>query len=260
MSSEFDRFVEVIAALRGENGCPWDRKQTHESLKPYFVEETYEALHAIDEKDDAALADELGDVLLQIGLHAKIAEEQGKFTIQDVCRLITEKLIRRHPHVFSDVQVEGVQDVLDNWYAIKKAERGTGPDAESVLDSVTPTLPALMLAMEVSKKAARAGFEWADTAGVFVKMQEEISELEEALQGGAPEEIESEIGDLLFTIVNVARWAGVEPEQALRTMVARFTARFRAMEDRARAAGVALEDQTPEEWDEAWNLAKKEQK
>lgn len=259
MSSEFDRFVEIVAALRGPNGCPWDKKQTHESLKPYFVEETYEALHAIDEGDDEELAGELGDVLLQIGLHAQIGSEDGTFTIEDVCRKIGDKLVRRHPHVFSGVEVSGVEDVLTNWQEIKKAERG-GQAQESVLDGVVPSLPSLMLAMEVSKKAARAGFEWPDMADVFVKLQEETSELEEAIQGGAPEEIESEIGDLLFTIVNISRWADVDPEQALRSMVRRFSARFRAMEDRAKAAGVALEDQTAEDWDKAWNLAKKEQK
>ena len=258
MSSEFDRFVEIVAALRGPNGCPWDKKQTHESLKPYFVEETYEALHAIDEGDDEELAGELGDVLLQIGLHAQIGSEDGTFSIEDVCRKISDKLVRRHPHVFSGVEVSGVEDVLTNWQEIKKAERG-GQAQESVLDGVVPSLPSLMLAMEVSKKAARAGFEWPGMADVFVKLQEETSELEEAIHGGAPEEIESEIGDLLFTIVNISRWADVDPEQALRSMVRRFSARFRAMEDRAKAAGVALEDQTAEDWDEAWNLAKKEQ-
>lgn len=257
MSDAFDRFVKTVAALRAPNGCPWDRKQTHESLKRYFVEETYEALQAIDDGDDEELKSELGDVLLQIGLHAKIAEEGQRFDIHDVCTAITEKLIRRHPHVFSDVQVDGVDDVLTNWEAIKTAEKG-GALPESALDGVPQSLPALLLALEVSKKAARQGFEWPDLNGVLDKMMEEIAELREAIASDRAEDIESEVGDLLFTIVNVARWAKVDPEQSLRDMVRRFSARFRAMEDRAKAAGRPLNDMSLREWDDLWNSVKKD--
>lgn len=255
MSKEFDRFIEAIQALRSENGCPWDRKQTHKSLKPYFVEETYEALQAIDDEDDEELKGELGDVLLQIGLHAQIAAEQGRFTAEDVCRAITDKLIRRHPHVFGDVQVNGVDEVLVNWEAIKATEK---PDKqpESVLEGIPGSLPALMLAMEISKRAARQGFEWPDMDSVFDKMHEEVGELKEALREGSPEDTADEIGDLLFTIVNISRWAHVDAEESLRQMVSRFRVRFRAMENQARLAGTQLKDLTPEEWDRLWNLAK----
>lgn len=255
MSEAFDNLIACVAALRGPDGCPWDKKQTHASLKPYLVEETYEALQAIDDGDDTELAAELGDVLLQVALHSQIASETGRFTVDDVCERINEKLIRRHPHVFGDVQVNGVDDVLTNWEAIKRQERGASKQ-ESALHGVPPSLPALLLAMEVSKKAARAGFEWPDMSGVLAKMREETLELEEALREDRTEDIADEIGDLLFTVVNVARWAHVDAEEALRSMVKRFRARFEAMEDTALASGRQLSGLTPEDWDQLWNQAK----
>lgn len=257
MSGEFERFLRTVDALRDPGGCPWDREQTHRSLRPYLVEETYEVLQAIDEGDDEQLKSELGDVLLQVALHARIAREEGRFDINDVCRAITDKLIRRHPHVFGNVEVDGVDEVLSNWEAIKAAEKKDSAP-ESALDGVPRSLPALLLALEVSKKAARQGFEWPNLDGVLDKMMEEIGELREAIAGGRVEEVESEIGDLLFTIVNVARWMGVDPEQTLRDTVRRFSARFRAMEDRARASGRQLTGMSPEEWEELWQSAKRE--
>ncbi len=255
MSEEFDRFVETVDKLRGENGCPWDKEQTHRSLKPFFVEETYEALQAIDDGDDISLAGELGDVLLQIGLHSRIASEEGRFDINDVCRLITEKLIRRHPHVFSGLKVNGVDEVLTNWEAIKSREKAAATPP-SMLDGVPAAMPALLMALEVSKKAAAAGFEWPNIGGVLAKMREEIDELDDALKKDSAEDIEGEIGDLLFTIVNVARWAGSDPEEALRRMVARFRARFKLMEEHAQRQGIKLQDLSFQEWDDAWNQAK----
>lgn len=256
MSEAFDKFVETISTLRGPNGCPWDKKQTHASLKPYFVEETYEALQAIDDQDDEELKSELGDVLLQIGLHAQIANETSRFNIDDVCNAITEKLIRRHPHVFSDVTVSGVDEVLTNWEAIKAIEKPKEARNQSAIGEVPSSLPALLLALKVSKKAAKLGFEWQDIHGVLDKMREEISELEAALSDGRTEDIEDELGDLLFTIVNVARWAKVDPEESLRRMVMRFRSRFSAMEAEARKRGVELSSLDAKTWDDLWNLAK----
>lgn len=257
MSEAFERFVRTVDALRDPGGCPWDREQTHRSLRPFLVEETYEVLQAIDEGDDEQLKSELGDVLLQVALHARIASEEGRFDIHDVCRAITEKLIRRHPHVFGSVEVNGVDEVLSNWEAIKAAEKKDSPP-QSALDGVPRSLPALLLALEISKKAARQGFEWPDLNGVLDKMMEEIGELRQAIASGRVEDVESEIGDLLFTIVNVARWVRVDPEQTLRDMVRRFSARFRAMEDRARASGKPLTEMSAEEWEDLWQSVKQE--
>lgn len=257
MSDSFDRLIETVAALRAPGGCPWDREQTHQSLKRYFVEEVYEALQAIDDGDDQELKGELGDVLLQVALHAQIADEGDRFNIDDVCEAITEKLVRRHPHVFGSVDVDGVDQVLTNWEAIKDEEKGlTGQ--ESALDGIPQSLPSLLLALEVSKKAARLGFEWPDIDGVFDKMHEEISELKGAMRTGRAEEVEAEIGDLLFTIVNIARWSNVDPEISLRSMVRRFSARFQAMEDLARAQGRDMETMSLEEWDALWTQVKQE--
>ncbi len=261
MPESFDRFVEIVAALRAPGGCPWDRKQTHESLKRYFVEETYEALQAIDDQDDAGLSEELGDVLLQIGLHAQIASERGSFEIDDVVQGINEKLIRRHPHVFAEVEVDSAEEVLVNWEAIKRQEKNAS-ELDSALSGVPQALPALLLAMEVSKKAAKQGFEWPDMQGVVAKMREEVEELDAELRAPSldSQRIADELGDLLFTVVNVARWAKVDPEDALRRMVRRFTERFKAMEERARAAGLALQKLTPEEWEDLWQSSKRAEK
>ncbi len=259
-AAAFERFLRTVDALRDPGGCPWDREQTHRSLRPFLVEETYEVLQAIDEEDDEQLKSELGDVLLQVALHARIASEEGRFDMGDVCEAITAKLIRRHPHVFGSVEVNGVDEVLTNWEAIKAAEKAAkndGPE-RSALDGVPQALPALLLALEVSKKAARQGFEWPDLDGVLDKMMEEIGELRQAIAEGRAEEVESEIGDLLFTVVNVARWVRVDPEQTLRDMVRRFSARFRAMEDRARAAGRPLGEMSPDEWEDLWQSVKRE--
>jgi len=252
---EFKKLTETVARLRSPEGCPWDKQQTHESLKRYVIEETYEVVEAIDRGDPTKLKEELGDLLLQVLLHAQIASESGEFDIADVCRILREKLVRRHPHVFADRQVAGVDEVLTNWEQIKRAEPGY-EDRESVLDGVPESLPALMRAAKISKKAARIGFDWPDIHSIFDKLAEETCELREAVDSGDKETIKAEIGDLLFTVVNISRFAGIDPEEALRDMLGRFSQRFRKIEEIARETGRNLADMTLEEMDRVWNEAK----
>lgn len=253
----FEELVDVIARLRGEGGCPWDRQQTHESLKKYLLEETYEVVDAIDGNDTEGLRSELGDLLIQILFHAQLAHERDAFDIRDAIRGITEKLIRRHPHVFGESPVATTEEVLHRWEQIKAGEPGA-KERTSILDGVPRTLPALARAVEVSKRAAAAGFEWPDIEAVFEKLREEVGELQDELAGGDRERIAQEIGDLLFTVVNVARWAKVDPEDALRTMISRFTERFMRIEEAARASGKPLEQMGIREMDAVWNRAKAE--
>jgi len=249
--------VWVVDRLLGPGGCPWDQEQTHESLKRYLIEESYELIDAIDGGDESAMREELGDVLLQPLMHAQKKHLEGAWSIEEVAQGITEKLIRRHPHVFGEVAVQDSAEVLRNWDAIKRAEKGSAASSEvvSILAGVPRAMPALLLAQEVSKRAARAGFEWPDLEGVWAKFHEEEQELREALATGDRAEIESELGDLLFTVVNLARWAKVDAEDALRTMVNRFRGRFERMEE---LAGRPLGELSSEEWDDLWNQAKRE--
>ena len=248
----FYGLVQIVDSLLGPNGCPWDREQTHKSLKKHMVEETYEVLDAIDKNDPDALCEELGDFLLQALMHAQMDAIEGFYDIDDVVQGISEKLVRRHPHVFGDVSVSGSDEVLTNWDAIKKAEKG---EATSALAGVPRAMPALLRAHEISKRAVRVGFEWQQLEDVFTKLSEEIAELRQAMQGDSREQIESEIGDVLFTVVNIARWLKVEPEEALRKMVDRFTARFQRMESLAEKPVAQL---SFDEWDALWNQAKAE--
>jgi len=230
--ADYADFIRVIARLRAPDGCPWDRQQTHASLKRYLLEETYEALEAIDAGDAERLCDELGDVLLQIALHAQIAAEAGDFTERDVVDRITEKMIRRHPHVFGDVDVADADEVLRNWEAIK---RGESPERQSLLDGVPASLPALLRASDLSRRAAKVGFDWPSLAEVWAKACEELAELEAELPAGDASRRAEELGDVLFTLVNVARWTEVDPEDALRQAAARFERRFREVERLAAA-------------------------
>lgn len=255
---DFAGLVHVVARLRGPGGCPWDREQTHETLRIYLLEETYEALDAINTHDDAKLCEELGDVLLQVVLHAQLASEEGRFDIQDVVYQQCEKLVRRHPHVFGDVQVRDSAEVLRNWERIK-AEENNHAHRQSVMDGVIPSLPALAFALEVSKRAVKVGFEWPDLQGVLDKFREEQEELAEAIAQGDRARVEAEMGDLLFTLVNIARHLKVDAEQALHAMVRRFIVRFQQMEQMARERGKQLERLTPEEWDVLWEQAKRNQ-
>ena len=242
--------VYVSDRLLGPGGCPWDKAQTHESLKRYLLEESYELFEAIDSGSDEKLKEELGDVLLQPIMHAEMKKIAGGFDIDDVANAVVDKLVRRHPHVFGNVTAETTDDVLRNWDSIKRSERET---QESILSGIPRAMPALLRALEVSKRAVRAGFEWPDIESVFDKLHEEEAELIRGLGSGDQAHIEAEIGDLLFTVVNLARWSKVEPEEALRKMLDRFTARFALMEQNADKPLTTL---SPEEWDALWNDAK----
>ncbi|MCX7799848.1 MAG: nucleoside triphosphate pyrophosphohydrolase [Fimbriimonadales bacterium] len=243
----------VVDRLLGPGGCPWDQQQTHASLRRHLLEEAYEVIEAIDAEDWDKLREELGDLLMQPVMHAQMEKLQGRFDIHDVARDLVDKLVRRHPHVFGDREVADADEVLRNWDSIKQREKGGSP--ESILAGVPKAMAALLRAYEVSKRAARVGFEWPDLESVFGKLREEESELRAAIASGQAREIEAEVGDLLFTAVNLARWAGTDPENALRRMLDRFTARFQAME---RQAGKPLVELTPEEWDELWNASKRD--
>ncbi|MEE8110464.1 MAG: nucleoside triphosphate pyrophosphohydrolase [bacterium] len=259
----FEDLVEIMARLRGEGGCPWDREQTHESLTAYLIEETHEVIEAIEKGSDEKLMEELGDLLLQIVFHAQIAQEEGRFTIRDVIGRIHEKLVQRHPHVFGDVEAETSDKVLRNWEAIKLTERRRenredGGRPPSVLDGVPASLPALLKAQRVQTKAGRVGFDWERPEGALEKVREEVAEIEKALQSGTEEAVTKEMGDLLFSIVNVARHLKVDAEAALRGSVAAFMERFRYIE-----ASLAKRGLTPEQADLAtldalWEEAKEE--
>ncbi len=253
--TSFEQFQEIIAHLRAPEGCPWDRKQTHEALRQYLLEETYEVLEAIDSGDTDELYKELGDLLLQIVLHTQIAIDDGEFHMTDVIRHINEKMVRRHPHVFATTEVDDADEVVVNWEAIKAEERAqNGKDErESLLDGIPQALPALVLALKYQDKAARAGFDWPQIDGVREKI---IEELDEVLAAETPANRMEEIGDLLFVLVNWARWLDVEPEDALRQTNAKFYRRFRHVEARAAASEKPLADHTLEELDAYWNDAK----
>lgn len=226
---KFQELVNVMARLRAPGGCPWDRKQTFDTIKPYLLEETYEVVDAIDRRDWDGLAEELGDLLLQPVFFAEMAREAGLFTIADSLDAINQKLIRRHPHVFADASAETPEDVKRRWEEIKKEEKG-GEEPASVLDSVPRNLPALMEAEKIGKKAAEIGFEWKNVSGVLEKIAEEAAEVADARNSENREYIEHELGDLLFTVVNLARFLKVDPEQALRKTNARFRSRFAHVE------------------------------
>ncbi|MCS6910028.1 MAG: nucleoside triphosphate pyrophosphohydrolase [Anaerolineales bacterium] len=252
--SSFEAFQEIVAHLRAPEGCPWDREQTHLSLRRYLLEEAYEVLHALDAEDMNALRGELGDLLLQVVLHAQIATEEGAFTMADVLAEIQEKMIRRHPHVFGNVHVASAGEVMRNWEQIKAEERGDKPsEGNGVLGEAPPGLPALAQAETYQKRAARVGFDWPDVAGVRAKVMEEMAEVEAAANDG---ERAKEVGDLLFAVVNWARWLKVEPETALREANARFAARFQKVEAAARAQGRSLTSMTPAELDALWEQVK----
>lgn len=253
-SPGFYGLVEIVAALRGPGGCPWDLKQTHQSLKTHLVEETYEVLAAIDSGDPDKLCEELGDFLLQALMHAQIDNEQGLYDIEDVIRNQSDKLLRRHPHVFGGLDVAGVEDVLQNWDRIKSEEKGGAP--RSALEGVPDALPALLRAYEVSKRAARLGFDWPDLNSVLDKVQEELDELRREAATPNSDRLLHEVGDLLFAVANAARKAGLEPEDALRNMLRRFTRRFGWMEAELGRLGRDPRSLTAEEWDQLWSRAK----
>lgn len=258
-----DPLVNVMAKLRGPGGCPWDREQDHHTLKRYLIEEAYEVLDAIDQNDDRALVEELGDVLLQVVFHSQIASETGRFDIDDVIEAITQKLIRRHPHVFEGAHAPDAEAVLQNWERLKQAEKaarsghGEGEKAPSLLDGIPKHLPALMLAEDMQRRAAKVGFEWDDAQGAYDKVEEEWRELISARKSGERARLEEEWGDLFFALVNAARYDGVNPEEALRQAARKFERRFRFIEAQAAADQRDLAEMTLAEMDALWDEAKK---
>ena len=255
-ATSFEAFQEIIAHLRAPNGCPWDREQDHQSLRSDLLEETYEALAALDANDPQAMREEFGDLLLQIVLHAQIASEYGEFKMQDVLHGIHTKIVHRHPHVFGDVEVDGVGKVLQNWEKLKAEERqAKGKSEAGLLDSVPVALPALSLAEEYQKRVARVGFDWPDVQGVLDKVCEEAAEVRSA-EGSKRS---AEIGDLLFAVVNLARWCEADAESVLRETNTRFKRRFSSIEQATRARGKKVAELTPQEMDDLWEAAKKDE-
>jgi tetrapyrrole methylase family protein/MazG family protein len=248
----FDEFVRVIAVLRGPDGCPWDRVQTHSSLRKNMIEEAYEAVEAIETGDIAELREELGDVLLQVVLHAQIASEDGSFDIDDVARTITAKIVHRHPHIFADATAGTSDEVLANWDKIKHAEKSEL--GHGTLDGIPHALPALMYAQKMSRKAVAVGFEWETLDDVWAKFHEEIEELK-ATEPGSPEAAD-ELGDVLFTVVNLARKQGIDAETALRMTCEKFRSRFADMESSAQSRGTRIEELSIEEMELLWQQAK----
>ncbi|MCS7010187.1 MAG: nucleoside triphosphate pyrophosphohydrolase [Anaerolineales bacterium] len=253
--TSFEAFQEIVARLRAPDGCPWDREQTHRSLRSHLLEEAYEALDAIDAEEPAKLQEELGDLLLQIVLHAQIAFEEGDFTMANVLEQVSRKIIRRHPHVFGDAEIRDVQGVLKNWEKLKQAERTeSGQGERSALDGVPLSLPSLLQAQEYQERAARLGFDWPEVQGVLEKVVEEVREIQHVQND---EDFANELGDLLFSLVNLARWRKVNAEFALRAANQRFRERFAYIEAVARGQGRKLSEMTLEEMDQLWEEAKR---
>ncbi|WP_296013506.1 nucleoside triphosphate pyrophosphohydrolase [uncultured Adlercreutzia sp.] len=271
----FDEFVATIEALRAPDGCPWDKVQTHQSIASNMIEEAYEAVDAIEASDRPHMLEELGDVLLQVVLQSQIAADAGEFTIDDVCRTVNEKIVRRHPHVFGELQAGDANEVLDVWDQIKMAEKeaadAAAEEPEGLLDGVPKSFPALMQAQKISRKAASAGFEWPDVEAVWDKVNEEIAELREAYalapkssngkvngeaDPAAKAAVEMELGDVLFSLVNVARKMGVNAEEALRGTCGKFRERWAFMEGAAAGQGRRIEDLSADEMEELWAMAK----
>lgn len=265
MSQAFDELVAVMARLRAPGGCPWDAEQTHQTLGRYLLEEAYEAFDAIHEADTtgdtAALREELGDVLLQVVFHAEIAAERGDFMVDDVASGVAEKLIRRHPHVFGELELSTADEVLDNWDKLKERERATSgkvrKQAESILDEVPVHFPALLEGLKLTSRAAKVGFDWENADQIFDKLTEETVELKEAIASGDGQKINEEVGDLLFVIQNLARHLDVEPETALKETNRKFRKRFKFVEDALESKGRGINSASLDEMDNLWNEAKR---
>jgi len=243
--------IKVVETLRSENGCVWDRAQTHETLTPHMLEEAYEAVEAIKEKNPEHLREELGDVLLQVVLHSQIAKEAGEFDIEDVAKELKDKLIHRHPHVFGTKHADTQQEVIENWEKLKQEEK---TDRKSKMDGIPKTFPALMACQKISKRAVKAGFEWDRVETLLDCIKSEYDEFKEAVEGGSKDEMEDEMGDIFFATVNLARWYKIDAEQALLRANEKFKKRFRKMEELAQKP---LEEYSFEEFDKLWKSAKK---
>ncbi len=246
--------MELASALRSKNGCPWDRAQTSDTLKPYLIEEAYEVFDAIENNDNDNLKEELGDLLYQIYAHAAIAEEEGRFNIDEIAEGIIKKMIFRHPHVFGNEKLNNKEEVIDKWEALKKKEK---KEKESILDGVPVHLPALLRAYRIQQKASRIGFDWEKIDDVKAKLDEEINEFKNALDENKSEKIFEELGDILFTLVNISRFININPEEALSKTTKKFVKRFRYIEKELRQAGKNFTDMTLKELDEIWERAKK---
>jgi MazG family protein len=252
-----ERLLSIMARLREPGGCPWDREQTLDTLRPYVLEETYEVLEAIEDRDPRAHREELGDLLLQIVFQARVAQENGDFDFADVATAISDKLVSRHPHVFGDADVKDAEAVLKQWAALKRKEKEARGGGRSVLEGVPREMPALARAERLTEKASRVGFDWPDADGARRKVDEELAELDEAIAGADPRRVEDELGDVLFAVANLARKLAVPPEEALRRAVGRFVARFHFVEAELERAGVPPGEATLEEMDRLWDEAKR---
>jgi MazG family protein len=252
IGDSFERLVEILAKLRAPDGCPWDREQHYKDIAPHTLEETYEVIEAIEREDYDSLREELGDFIMQALFYAQIATEEKRFTIQDVIEKITEKLIHRHPHVFGETKADNSRQVLKNWEQLKKKE------GKSVLGGVPKNLPALLKAYRIGEKAGRVGFDWENVDGILDKVEEEANELAKARREKDEHAVEHEFGDLLFTLANIGRFLGINPESALRGATERFIERFHLMEREIEARNKTMRELSPEEWDELWERAKKE--
>ena len=255
--NNFQKLVDIMTLLRSKDGCPWDKVQTSESIKPYLIEETYEVIEAIDEKDPVKMKEELGDLLLQVVFHAQIAKDRGEFDINDVIDKISDKMVSRHPHVFGDAKFETPEEVTKQWQDRKREE---GKLKDSALEGVPKELPSLLRAHRLQSRAAKVGFDWAKVEDVFGKLDEELEEFKEALEKKDKKEIEDELGDIFFVLVNISRFVGVNAEEALRKTISKFISRFRYIEMTAADEGRQLSDMTLEEMDALWNEAKKGEK
>jgi len=251
------KLIDIMSALRSDKGCPWDKEQTSDSLKPFLLEETYEVLEALDEGDSEKIKEELGDLLFQIIFHCQLAKEKNEFDISDVIDEISRKMLNRHPHVFGKTKFKSREHFRKYWEEEKKRE---GKKRESILEGVPKALPALLRAHKLQKKAARVGFDWKKTEDVFEKMNEELEEFRKALKNKKQPEIEDELGDVFFMLVNISRFVGVNPEDALRKTISKFISRFRYIEMKAADKKINLSDMTLKEMDKLWDEAKKKER
>jgi tetrapyrrole methylase family protein/MazG family protein len=254
----FRKLIEIVDTLMGENGCPWDRVQTRETLKPYLIEETYEALEALDTNDPERIKDELGDLLYQILFHAKISSLSGEFNIRDVIDNLREKMVRRHPHVFSQGKLHTPDQVVHQWEEIKKKEK-SHTSHESALSGIPKHLPSLSRAQKLQKKAAKHGFDWSQVSAVFDKLDEEIAEFKEAVLKGEETDIQGELGDILFVLVNIAKFKKIDAEEALRATNNKFVKRFQYIEREVAKTGKSLKETSIEEMERYWQEAKEQQ-
>lgn len=256
MSNEIDHLIDIVRKLRSPQGCPWDREQTHNSIMNCFLDELYEFFETVDSNDHDHMKEELGDLLFQVFLHSQMASEEKKFDINDVARDVSEKLIRRHPHVFGDVKVNSTDEVLTNWEIIKKGEKGK-EHRKYIVDDIPEALPALFRAEKIQKRVARVGFDWKDSSSALDKVEEEFHEFREALLSGDHEHSFEELGDIIFALVNVARHHDISAENAVRNTTRKFIRRFKYIEDKFKELGIDINNSSLEEMDKYWEESKK---